>query len=185
VARLRDRYAKKAEGLGPQVGEERKAEPLEEVIPEPGELEYLRGTLLFFRLAAEEIEAIVSGLRRLHGPRGALLLGIGEAPSALHLVVRGAVETTIRGGSRAQRVRLAGPGRAFGHLGLLDRGPSTIECLARERVILLELPWERVDALLSGTDRASRGFTAALNAEVVRALLAADRPTPQLISRRR
>ncbi|MBA2359436.1 MAG: cyclic nucleotide-binding domain-containing protein [Actinobacteria bacterium] len=184
LGRLRDRYAAISNALG---GEAEPAVPrpqtLQESPPEPGDSGYLKETLFFSRLADPEIATIVGGLRRLHAPRGVVICSSGEVPGALYIVIRGAIETTIRRGRQARRLRLAGPGRAVTHLGVLGPEPSIAECLARERADLLEIPWDRVHALLAGGDAASRGFTAAFNEDVVRALVQADRRTPRMVSR--
>ena len=183
VDRLRERYTAVAGRLGgdapPQAPP---AGALEEVTPEPGEAGYLAGTLFFSRVEPGEVAPLVDGLRRLHAPRGALLFGSGEAPGALYIVGRGAIETTIRRGGVSRRVRLAGPGRAVGHLGVLGLEPGIIECRARERSILLEVPWARVGALLAGEGPGAQGFTAGFDEDVVRALLEAERPSPRMVA---
>ncbi len=58
---------------------------------------------------------------------------------------------------RAGAARAAGgTGRAVGHLGVLGPHPSIAEIRARERTVLLEVPWDHVHALLAGGDAASR-----------------------------
>jgi CRP-like cAMP-binding protein len=183
LERLRSRYEAIARSLGeadvrPEVGPPQ----VEEVDPAPGELAHLRSTLFFSHLSEEEITGVVDGVRRLHVDRAGVLVGMGQLPPALYLVVWGAIETTVRAGGQAQRARLAGPGRAVGHLGVLDTSSSVIECRARERAILLELPWERVRGLLDGVDPAARGFAAAFSVDVVRALHQAERPMSRMIA---
>ncbi len=176
IIRLRDRYAAIAEELQASPAPFQRSEPPIPIAPEPGELGYLRGTLFFSGLSHEETAEVLDGVRRISVSRGALLLAAGEAPPALYVVARGAVESTIRGATHVHRVRLAGPGRVVGHLGVLGPAPSVVECRARERAVVLELRWERVSSLLEGHDAASRGFAAALNKDVVRAVLQAERP---------
>jgi CRP-like cAMP-binding protein len=168
IRRLHDRYAAIAEELAPAALDGFARDALDPVPPEPGEQSYLAGTLFFAGLPEEDVAVVAHGARRLEASRGAVIVHAGEVPSALYLVVRGAVETTVRGVGRARRVRLAGPGRAVGHLGPV---PSLVECRARERSILLELPWARVGEL-------GPAFRAALYEDVVRALLDAERPLP-------
>ncbi len=154
--------------------------PANEAMPvgaEPGEAVYLMGTLFFARFNPDEVATVVAGLRRVELARGNVLVERGTAPGALWIVARGAIETTLRGETNARRLRLAGPGRAVGHIGLLPEGcVERIESRARERTILLEVPWPRVHELLHGEDRTSRRFAAALWTDAVRALQQGERP---------
>jgi CRP-like cAMP-binding protein len=151
------------------------------VVAPPGAAYLL--TLLFFRHVTEpELEAIAVGGRCLDLPRGHIVEAPGERAGALWIVLRGAVETTLRGATEARRLRLAGPGRAVGHIGLLGASASVArrESRTRERAIVLELPWSRVDRLLEGRDAASRRFAAALWTDAVRALEQGERPMARL-----
>jgi CRP-like cAMP-binding protein len=187
IERLRGRYARIASELGPLEGRAVEAVPpgpLEQVAAAPDEIAYLGGTLLFSRLERDAIAAIVDGARRLHAPRGAVVFAIGDVAPAFYVVARGALELTVRGAQHVRRVRLAGPGRAVAHLGVLGPEPSLVECRARERSILLELPWPRVNELRAGTDAGARGFVAALSEDVVRALRDAERPLAAMAATR-
>ena len=88
--------------------------------------------------------SLFGGVRRLAAPRGTVLVAEGQRPDALLFVLRGAVESTVHHGRAAARVRLSGPGRIVTHLGVLDDGPCPYDCRARERVVLLETPRERL-----------------------------------------
>ena len=153
--RMRDRYEAIAAKLGvtPTAGAFPGALP--EAYPEPRELAHLATTLMFAQISPASVAEIASDARRLFAARGALVLAPGVPPPALYVVVHGAVEVAVRGPDTVQRVRLAGPGRAVGHLGVLGTEPAVAEARARERTVLLELPWPHVHALLDGaTDRA-------------------------------
>lgn len=180
VARMRDRYEAIAEQLGvtPEAGTFPGALP--EAPPDPRELEHLATTLLFARLRPDQFADVTAGVRRLFAARGALVLAPGVPPPALYVVVRGAVEVAIRGPEFVQRVRLAGPGRAIGQLGLLGSEPGVAEARARERTVLLELSWPRVHALLDGATDAARAFVLAFGEDLVRALRYAERPVAAL-----
>jgi CRP-like cAMP-binding protein len=151
--------------------------------PELATSEYMRTILFFSAFNAEETDELFGDLRRLEAPRGAMLVLQNERPGALLAVLRGAVETTIRHGGAAVRARLSGPGRFAGHLGVLDDGPSPVTCRARERTILLELPAERVRALVDDPARSARHFTRGLYADVVEALFQAQRPMARMAAR--
>lgn len=149
-----------------------------EVSAERGEIDYLGGLLFFCDFTRQEIVDVTQGLPRLAVPRGAMLTPPGELPAALWIVARGAVETRMRGARASHSLRLAGPGRAVGHIGLLgdDGYCERLENRARERSVVLEMPWDRVEHLLGDHAPASRRFAAALWTDVVRALQHGERP---------
>jgi CRP-like cAMP-binding protein len=188
VGRLREQYARLAAHVGDDprtVASARPssldlAGPVLALDPEPGELDYMATILFFSAFERDDLEALVAGLRRLEAPRGADLVLTGEQPPALLAVLRGAVETTIRRGGAAGRARLAGPGRLVGHLGVLDADPSPVNCRARERTILLELPRERVVELVGLADHLGRTFARGVYADVVDALSQAQRPIARM-----
>lgn len=150
--------------------------------PAADEGAYLPTIRFFEHFHPADIDAVAGRLPRLALVRGELLAPAGEPPRALWIVVRGAVETTIRGSTLARRMRLAGPGRAVGHCGLLGpRGSNRrVESRARERAVLIELSWARVDELLAGDDETSHAFAAALWTDTVRALQHGERPLAQM-----
>jgi CRP-like cAMP-binding protein len=183
LQRLNERYAAIAQSLGHADTASLPSDTrVEEVAAEPDELRYLRGLLFFGRMTDEAIAAVTADLRRVYAHRGTLLLGVGDVPSVLHIVLRGAVETTVRGTGRAQRLRLAGPGRAVAHFLALGTEPSVVECRTREHAVLLEVPAERVHDLLASRERAALAFAAAFSADVVRALDHAERPMARMIA---
>jgi CRP-like cAMP-binding protein len=183
LVRLNERYAAIARSLGPADSAPFPSTgTIEEVAAEADEIRYLRGLLFFARMTDEAIATVTDGVRRIYAPRGTLLFGVGDVPPALHIVLRGAVETTVRGAGKAQRVRLAGPGRVVAHLLALGTDASVVECKTRERAVLLELPADRVRALMRSMERAARSFAPAFNADVVRALDQADRPMARMIA---
>ncbi|HEY6780580.1 MAG TPA: cyclic nucleotide-binding domain-containing protein [Thermoleophilaceae bacterium] len=140
---------------------------------------YLARTLFFQRFPTTEIEAACAGLRVLSAPRGAPL----QVDGRLWIVLRGAVETLLDRGDARRRVRIAGPGRCVGHLGLLDDGAPELPLVSalRERAVLLELPIARARALMDGEDPWSRRFADAFHVDVMHAALAAETPQAPVI----
>ena len=135
---------------------------------------YLEEILFFRRFNRSEIAALRDGLRVLSAPRGTRI----DTRSTLWIVLRGAVQTSLRHGTATCRVRVAGPGRCVGHLSLIaHRTPSPkpiLEAKLRERAVLLEVPIERASSLLNGDALAARRFQQALIEDVARALHDAD-----------
>jgi CRP/FNR family cyclic AMP-dependent transcriptional regulator len=178
--RMRTRYEAIAAQLGVTPAAGAFPGSLPEAAPERDELEHLATTLMFARMSPAALAEIVDDARRLFAARGAVVLAPGVPPPALYVVVRGAVEVAVRGPDTVQRVRLAGPGRAVGQLGVLGTHPAVAEARARERTVLLELPWPRVHALLDGATDAARAFVLAFSEDVVRALRYAESPVAAL-----
>jgi CRP/FNR family transcriptional regulator, cyclic AMP receptor protein len=133
---------------------------------------YLQQILFFRRFTPGEIVAIRKGLRVFTAPRDARL----DLSDSLWIVLRGAVQTAVVRGGVSQRVRLSGPGRCVGHLGLLPEREHRTELVAtmRERAVLLEVPHERAHTLLAGDLPGAQRFAEAFHEDVVRALLAAE-----------
>jgi CRP-like cAMP-binding protein len=179
ITRLNGLYRRCAQELvGDHPGDLHPSRSIGEVASERGEIDYLGGILFFRDFTRDEIVDVTVGMPRLAVPRGAVLAPPGEKPTALWIVARGAIETTMRTASSTRSLRLAGPGRAVGHVGLLgdDAFVDRIESRARERSILLEVPWPRVAELLGDDASSSRRFTAALWTDAVRALQHGERP---------
>ena len=178
--RMRDRYETIAAHLGVTPAPGAFPGALPEARSEPRELEHLSTTLMFSQMRRDAVAEIASGARRLYAARGAVVLSPGVPPPALYVVVHGAVEVSLRGPETVQRLRLAGPGRAVGQLGVLGTQPAVAEARARERTVLLELPWPRIHALLDGAGEAARAFVLAFSEDVVRALRYAEAPVAAL-----
>jgi CRP-like cAMP-binding protein len=188
LERLREQYTRLAGlcGEDPRAGASPRPAELDEAGPpvpverEAGETSYLETVLFFSRFSANEIEELFGDLRRIEVPRGAAVGATTEDAPALLIVLRGAVETSIRRGGLAARTRLAGPGRLVGHLNLLGGHPAPIASRARERSILLEVPLDRVASAIDRGDDTGRRFGQALYTDVVDALFEAQRPIARL-----
>jgi CRP-like cAMP-binding protein len=109
-----------------------------------------------------------------------LVLGEGAAANACYVTLDGAVEEVIRRGGRAIRVGLAGPGRAFGYVGLIDGRPAPVSATTRERALLLVVSRTQFDALFYGSTISSYGFFEAVERDLMTALRQADRPQARL-----
>lgn len=162
-------------------GELEDSGPVVEVRAEPTETAYLETVLFFSRFSAEEIEGLFGDLRRLEAPRGALVTVASEQAPPLLIVLRGAVETSIRRGGLAARARLAGPGRIVGHLNLLREEIAVpLVSRARERSVLLEVPLDRVASTIDRGDELGRRFGWAVYSDAVDALFESQRPISRL-----
>lgn len=188
LGRLRNQYGRLAElcAADPRVAAPARdakldtSAPLRTSDPAPGESAYLETVLFFSSFAEAELDELFGGLRRLEADRGATVIEAGTRSAPLHIVMRGAVETTIRRGGLAARARLAGPGRMIGHLSLLDDEPTPATCRARERSILLEVPPAHVAEALRRGDDTSRRLASGIYSDVVDALYESQRPISRM-----
>ncbi len=172
LRRLHDRYMILAADAGPDGAATAPAGANRALTAYTGEGcndDYVAQILFFKRFSAVEIAGMYDGLQLLYGPRGAPL----DADGRLWIVIRGAVETLLPTGEGRTRVRLAGPGRCVGHLGMSNNGEVAVplENRLRERAVVLEVPLDSAAALLNGEGPGARRFAEAFHEDVVRALI--------------
>jgi len=183
VARLRGRYeaiageladADADAGVAPARAAQHAPVPASPKLFAP---DYLHSLLCFREFHDhDQIAAAIGGAVPYELPRGATIDPSGRSGGELLLVLRGAVDVSVRRGAMARRVRLAGPGRFVGHVGVLDGGPSPVVAHAREHVVLVALPGERLRAMARDPSAVARRFSAAIAADTARALRQAERP---------
>lgn len=150
--------------------------------PEP--TDYIRSTLFFETFTNEEIEELTADLRTMFVKRGTVLWTSAQKPEAFGVVLRGAVETSIRGETTARRMRLSGPGRGVAVLALLGDNTdfACVESRAREDTVLLIFPWSITHELIERDDRLGRKFSDAIWSDVVRAVQYGEHPLPLAIA---
>ena len=180
VARLRTRYQQLVEELGDGEGVSAKTPRAGSPEPVPADLyrpDYLR-SLLCFRAFHDEDEVIAAlgGAEPYELPRGSVVPTSSDGADVLALVIRGAVDVSLRRGESALCVRLAGPGRFVGHLGVLDAGPALVTAYARERVVLAPVEGERIRMMLRDPAAVARRLASAIADDAARALRHAERP---------
>jgi CRP-like cAMP-binding protein len=113
-------------------------------------------------------------------PRAHPVLDEGAHANGCWITLNGAVEELIRRGDGVIRVGLAGPGHAFGYLGLIDGLASSVAAATRERSRLLYLPPDVFDALFDPARLGAIAFREAIERDLVRALRASLRPQARL-----
>ena len=185
--RLRLSHAALVETLGGgSAGEAAQPEPLAEAgpedlpsgrLPDPGYV--LR--LPFFRAYGEpEYVELLNTCRLAVVPAKSLILGEGATADACCITLNGAIEEVIRRGDQVVRVRLCGPGRAFGYAGLIDGLPSSVSVSTRERSLLLVVPRGRFEALFHGGTISSYSFFDAIEHDLMASLRQAQAPQARL-----
>ncbi|HUP32594.1 MAG TPA: cyclic nucleotide-binding domain-containing protein [Gaiellaceae bacterium] len=185
--RLRQRHVALADWLGgarsstaePPAAPQRPADGA----PAPREDYVLR--LPFFRSLDRAAAAdVLQRASFLEAPAFCDLVGEAAPASGCWITINGAVEELIRRGDEVIRVSLAGPGHAFGYLGLIDGLPSSVAAATRERSLLLYLPPDEFEALFDPAVLAATAFRDAIQRDLVRALRAAARPQARLAAAR-
>jgi CRP-like cAMP-binding protein len=180
--RLRQRHEALAEWLGggPPVAADPPAAPPTRSEATPPREDYLL-RLPFFR--SLDRAAATDVLRRgllVEVPASRAVVSEQAPATGCWITINGAVEELIRRGDEAIRVSLAGPGHAFGYLGLIDGLPSSVAAATRERSLLLFLPGDEFEALFDPAALAATAFREAIQRDLVRALRAAWRPQARL-----
>jgi CRP-like cAMP-binding protein len=184
LARLRVRY----EAIAGELARDDQAEgpaPAPDAVAKAADA-HLSGpyleTLLCFRHFHDhtQIERALDGAEAVELPAGAVALAPAQHVHELLLVIRGALDVSIRGAQSARRVRLAGPGRFVGHVGALDGGSSPVVAHARDPVVIVRLDAARVRAMLRDPMLTSRRFAAGVAEDLARALRQAERPIARM-----
>jgi CRP-like cAMP-binding protein len=185
--RLRASHGRLVATLGGGTAEDAiQPEPLQEAGPEDlpqGRLpdpEYVL-RLPFFRAYGEpEYVELLNTCRLAVVPARSLILGEGSSTDACCITLNGAIEEVIRRGHHVVRVRLCGPGRAFGYAGLIDGLPSSVSVATRERSLLLVVPRGPFETLFHGGTISSYSFFNAIEHDLMAALRQAQAPQARL-----
>jgi CRP-like cAMP-binding protein len=181
--RLRQRHEALAGWLG---GEPRvQAEPPTATPPRRGGArpprdEYLLRLPFFRKLDRTSAVDVVRRGVMVDLPVSSVVAAEGALANGCWITLNGAVEELIRRGDRVIRVSLAGPGHAFGYLGLIDGRPASVAAATRERSRLLFLPPDEFEALFNATALGAGAFREAIQRDLVRALHASWRPQARL-----
>lgn len=158
---------------GPEVVGERRSVPAELV----GELRSLE----FFRaLADEDLRVLVSCMRVWEIPRGRRIFAAGAAGNSCCVIVHGAVEVSVARGERRQQLAVVGPGKMFGVVSMIDRGPRRTSCTAREDVVLLELRAEAFEVILAAGGRLADKLIDRINRNLIASQRHANRQAVRL-----
>lgn len=174
LRRLHRRYVALAAALPPgpgRAGEDAPGDgPPPAIEPIPGEHV---GPGLFFAQFTDDEAAELRGRHAVVRAERRADLGHGDA---VWIVLAGAVETLLDNGGAHRRVRLAGPGRAVGHLAVRaghDHG-LPLRARLRERAVLLKVPAASADEYLASEAPFARRFAEAFYEDAVRALVAVE-----------
>jgi CRP-like cAMP-binding protein len=102
-------------------------------------VEMLAGVGLFEGLSKKELSQVSGTGRRVQFPAGTVIVKEGDDGVGFHLIMTGKAKVTVKGRARST----LGPGKFFGELSLIDRGPRTATVTADTDVTTLSLlSWE-------------------------------------------
>jgi CRP-like cAMP-binding protein len=141
---------------------------------------YVSRLPLFRRLEPDVLTALLDHGVALPVPRGHVIQREGMAPDVCYVTLNGAVEDVVRSDSTSVRVGFAGPGHAFGYLGLLDGEAASVASVARERSLLLAIDGEYFSTLQRTRDPRLRAFAAGIEADLIGGLETAGRALSHL-----
>jgi CRP-like cAMP-binding protein len=154
----------------------------------PGELvparvpgnEYLARLPFFCGFAPHRRAELVGLCHAVLVPERRVMLREGADPEAAFVTLNGAVEELLGSGRQRIRVRLAGPGRAVGYVGILDGRPSPVTVATRGRALLLVVPRATFTELFEGATPLSHAFVEAVERDLIAALRQAELPQARL-----
>ena len=110
-------------------------------------LELLRRTPFFDRMADEQLTPLLERMteRTLHD--GEVVFEAGDPGDSLLVVAAGTIEICAERLGRRDRLATLGPGKVFGEVAVLDRGPRSATCVAFGESTVLELGADALDDL--------------------------------------
>ena len=160
-------------GAGPEVFGEAQPVPAEML----GELRSLE----FFRaMTDDELRVLVGCMRVWEIPRGRRIYAAGLPGTSCCVIVRGAVEVSVARGERRQQLAVVGPGKMFGIVSLIDRGPRRTTCTAREDAVVLELRADAFERILAAGGRLAFDLIDRINRNLIASQRHANRQAVRL-----
>jgi CRP-like cAMP-binding protein len=168
---LRDRYQQLANSLPPGPPPGASEPPTAAELTESAPPEDYLSSLSFFRdFGAEHLRPLVERSRLFLVPRGRVLEHEGGAPRGCYVTLNGAVEMTIERGVHRIQIGLAGPGRAFSYVGLIDGKTAPVTMRTRELSLLLRIAPEPFAGYFHGATAESRALFDAIERDLMGAL---------------
>ena len=169
--RLRDRYQQLANslppGLPPGASEPPTAAQLTKSAPPD---DYLSNLAFFRDFAADQLRSLVERSKLFMIPRRRVLEHEGDAPRGCYVTLNGAVEMTIERGQHRIPIGLAGPGRAFSYVGLIDGKTAPVTVRTRELSLLLRIAPEPFAGYFHGATAESHALFNAIERDLMGAL---------------
>src|SRR6516162_3821823 len=169
--RLRDRYQQLANSLGPGLPSGASEPPAAAELTQSAPPDDYLSSLAFFRdFAADDLRSLAERSQLFMVPRRRVLEHEGDAPRGCYVTLNGAVEMTIERGRHRITIGLAGPGRAFSYVGLIDGKTAPVTMRTRELSLLLRIAPEPFTGYFHGATAESRVLFDAIERDLMGAL---------------
>jgi CRP-like cAMP-binding protein len=140
----------------------------------------LSGFPAFKDFTLDETVELLKSMQRWDLARGTLLFQEGDEGSTCYLVVRGAVDVSVKVRGQPQLLAQLGAGSIFGQASLIDGEPRSVSCSIRRDAVLAEIDSAACERLLNNRGHLALKLLAALNQGLVAALRSADRQLMRL-----
>lgn len=131
---------------------------------------------------AADLDALCSASQVVHLQRGELLFEQGSASDACYIVVRGALELTVRRDGLRHRIGILGPGRLCGIMAMIEGQAHSMQAAAREQAVLLAMDRADFEVFFAGCDRVSAKLQQVMHRELLQALARTNNHLTRLIS---
>ena len=169
--RLRDRYQQLANSLPPGLPPGASEPPAAAELTESAPPDAYLSSLAFFRdFAADHLRSIAERSQLFMVPRRRVLEHEGDTPRGCYVTLNGAVEMTIERGRHRIPIGLAGPGRAFSYVGLIDGKTAPVTARTRELSLLLRIAPEAFAGYFHDATAGSRALFDAIELDLMGAL---------------
>lgn len=169
--RLRDRYQQLANSLAPGLPSGASEPPTAAQLTESAPPDEYLSHLAFFRdFAADHLRSLVERSQLFMISRRRVLEHGGDAPRGCYVTLNGAVEMTIERGQQRIPIGLAGPGRAFSYIGLIDGKTAPVTVRTRELSLLLRIAPEPFADYFHGATAESYALFNAIERDLMGAL---------------
>ena len=122
----------------------------------------------FRDFAADHLRSLVERSQLFMIPRRRVLEHQGDAPRGCYVTLNGAVEMTIERGRHRIPIGLAGPGRAFSYVGLIDGKTAPVTVRTRELSLLLRIAPEPFAGYFHGATAESHTLFNAIERDLTR-----------------
>lgn len=169
--RLRDRYQQLANSLAPGLPSGAAEPPTAAQLTESAPPDEYLSNLAFFRdFAADHLRSLVERSQLFMISRRRVLEHEGDVPRGCYVTLNGAVEMTIERGQQRIPIGLAGPGRAFSYVGLIDGKTAPVTVRTRELSLLLRIAPEPFADYFRGATAVSHALFNAIERDLMGAL---------------
>jgi CRP-like cAMP-binding protein len=169
--RLRDRYQQLASSLAPGSPSGASEPPTAAQLTESAPPDEYLSSLAFFRdFPADHLRSLVERSQLFMISRRCVLEHEGDAPLGCYVTLNGAVEMTIERGQQRIPIGLAGPGRAFSYVGLIDGKTAPVTVRTRELSLLLRIAPETFAGYFHGATAESHAVFNAIERDLMGAL---------------